>query len=278
MTTVRLAFMRPTWEMVLYGCLPALLTVIVLSETGTAGPRTAMLIAAGIVVIAGATPHTYWLRADANGLTMTRLLVRRTYPWPAVHGLRMRFREDGEVGGRYVTLQLRLTDPPGLHWGPFLGKLTVSDGDLPRGTEPRALADLFALFGTYGLHVDHPEFANAVLAAHRLPPLPPQPVRRVPTGPVPTPQQAYADAPSIEDERRHLRHRPSFPRKLREYLLRCAAMSDRVALQTDDTVSADVVRALREADQLAEHDQVVADDDRRGYVRQQYLIWRNSRP
>ncbi|WP_225094508.1 hypothetical protein [Streptomyces sp. CoH27] len=279
MTTVRLAFMRRTGEMVFYGCILAFLTVIVLSETGTAGPGTCMLIAAVIVaVIAAATPHTYWLRADANGLTMTRLLVRRTYPWPAVHGLTMWFQEEAETGAHRVTLRLRLTDPPGLNWGPLLGKLTVTDDDLPRGTEPRALADLFALFGTYGLHVDRTEFADAVLAAHGLPPLPPQPARHVPTGPVPTPQQAYADAPSIEDERRHLRTRPAFPRKQREYLLRYAAMSDRASLQTDDTVSKDVVRALRTAGQLAEHDQVVADGDPRGYVRQQYLVWRSRRP
>ncbi|WP_052433411.1 hypothetical protein [Streptacidiphilus carbonis] len=284
MTTVRLASIRLTGEIVTFGCMLALLTAIVLIETGTAGPGTCMLIAAAIVTVtAMAVPHAFWLQADANGLTMTRLLVRRTYPWRAVQGLAMKFDEESETGTHRVTLRLRLTDPQGLYWGPLLGKLTTTDDDLPRGTEPRALADLFALFGRHGLPVDKPAFANAVLSAHGLPPLPPQLARLVPTGPVPTPQQAYAGAPSIEDERRKLLSKRRVipagpPRKQREYLLRYAAMSDRASLQTHDARLEDSTRALFAAHQLAKHDRVVADSDPRGYVRQQYLIWHSSRP
>ncbi|MFJ2868065.1 hypothetical protein [Kitasatospora sp. NPDC087314] len=278
MTTVRLAFMRRRGDAVGLGCVLALVTVIALGETGAVGTGGCLLVAAAIVAAAAlGGPRSCWLQADDTGLTLVRLLVRRGYGWPEIRGLAMEFDEEAETGAHRLTLRLRLAEPRGRHWGPFLGRLPVTGDARPRGTEPRALAELFALFGRRGLPVDRPEFADAVLAAHGLPPLPDQPAPRVPAGPVPAPGQAYADAPGIEDERRHLdaqrRIATAPPRLRREFLLRRAAMCDRVALRGGDADPEQVAGAVLTAHQLAEHDRVTADDDPRGYVRQQYRAW-----
>ncbi|MEU8923590.1 hypothetical protein AB0D10_22045 [Kitasatospora sp. NPDC048545] len=282
MTTVRLAFMRRWVDIIGVGCIPALITVIVLSETGAAGVGTTMLTGAAVVAaVTACAPRTFWVREHETGLTVVRLLVPKHYTWAEIRGLAMEFGEETETGARLVRLRLRLVDPPGRFRGPFLGELTVKDDDGPRDVEPRALAELFALFGRHGLPVDRPEFANAVLSAHGLPPLPPPPVRTVPTGPVPTPEEAYADAPAVAEEARYVdAHRSRSnepPRRRREFLLRLAALRDRVAVGNTDADPGQVSSARIAARDLAEHDGVTpAEGDARGYVRQQYAEWRRG--
>ncbi|MEU9044966.1 MULTISPECIES: hypothetical protein [unclassified Kitasatospora] len=276
---IRLAFMRRRADVIGVGCLPALIAAIVLSSTGATSVGTTLLIGAAIVaaVTVGA-PRTFWLRETESGLTVVRLLVAKHYTWSEIRGMAMDFDEEQENSAHRVRLRLRLVDPPGRFWGPLLGELTITDDDRPRGVEPRALAELFALFGRHGLPVDRPEFADAVLSAHGLPPLPPPPARTVPVGTVPTPGEAYADAPAVAEENRHLdayrRSGNERPRRRREYLLRRAALCDRVAVGTGDADLEAVAGARLAAEQLADHDGVTADGDPRGYVRRQYLDWR----
>ncbi|MFD0408896.1 hypothetical protein [Kitasatospora sp. NPDC127116] len=282
MRTVRLAFMRQWGGNIGIGLVLAVVAMPALVGSGATGPGEATLIGALIAVaVAVAVPHTCWLREDEQGLTLVRLLVPRRYPWSEIRGLVMEFGEEVETSGHHVTLRLRLADPPGRFWGPQLGRIGVTGDDLPRGTEPRALAELFAVFGRRGLPVDRPEFANEVLHVRGLPPLPSRPVRTVPAGPVPTAAQAYADAPGVEEEEKDLAARRSTakspPRKRREYLLRTAARADRLALADGDEDMGQVVGAWIAAGHLTEHDGVTADgDDARAYVRQQYLDWRRT--
>ncbi|WP_030231876.1 hypothetical protein [Streptomyces sp. NRRL S-350] len=275
MLTVRLAFMRRLVDVFGIGCLLAIVPVIVLGGTGATGGGVTALI--GVAIVAAVTfgaPCTFRLREEESGLVLVRLLVAKRYAWSEIRGLAMEFTEDSETGAHRVRLRVRLVDPPGRHWGPFLGELAATAEDRPRGVEPRALAELFALFGRRGLPVDRPEFANAVLSAHGLPPLPPPHVRNAPTGPVPEPGQAYADAPGIEEEDGYLaNHRKLVlgpPRARRDYLLRAAALRDRVALGNGDADAEQVASALYTAWQLAHHDGVTVQGDVRGYVREQY--------
>nr|BFD95760.1 hypothetical protein KitaXyl93_71200 [Kitasatospora sp. Xyl93] len=279
MRTIRLRYTRRRGESLGAGCLLGLATLIALTESGATAPATGVLIAALVAAaVAVGTPYTCWLREEADGLTVVRLLVARRYAWSEIRGLLMEFDEEDETGVRRITLRLRLVDPPGRFWGPLFGQFTVTDEDRPRGVEPRALAELFALFGRHGLPVDRPEFADAVLSLHGLPRLPPRPVRTVPVGPVPTPAEAYADAPGVEEEQRDLAACRSTvkspPRRRREYLLRIAARADRVALAGGDADVEQVAWARIAAGYLTEHDGATADgDDARAYVRRQYLDW-----
>lgn len=203
MRTVRLSFMRRWGGNIGIGCVLALVAMIALVGSGATGAGTATLIGVLIAVAAAvAVPHTCWLREEENGLTLVRLLVPRRYAWSEIRGLAMEFGEEIETGGHHVTLRLRLVDPPGRFWGPQLGRIDVTEDDLPRGFEPRALAELFAVFGRHELPVDRPEFANEVLHTRGLPQLSPPPARAVPTGPVPTAAEAYAQAPGVEEEGR----------------------------------------------------------------------------
>ncbi|SOB86322.1 hypothetical protein [Streptomyces sp. 1331.2] len=173
MTTVRLAPVRRVGNAVGGGCLVALGAVIVLSETGATCVAATLLIGAAIVAaVALVVPRTFRLREEEQGLVMVRLLVAKRHPWQQIQGLSMEFDEDSENGAHSVRIRLRLADRPGRNCGPLLAELPVTDDDSPRGFEPRALAELFALFGRHGLPVDRPEFANAVLSAHGLPLLP----------------------------------------------------------------------------------------------------------
>ncbi|MFI2612953.1 hypothetical protein [Kitasatospora sp. NPDC018614] len=265
------------------GCGLALVVMVALVGAGAAGAGEACLV--GLLVgaaVAVAAPHTFWLREEEDGLTLVRGLVPRRYAWSEIRGLSMEFHEEVETSAHEVVLRLRLADPPGRSWGPLLGKVDVTDDDRPRGAEPRALAELFALFGRRGLPVDEPGFADEVLHVYGLPRMPPRPERCVPVGPVPTAAQAYAAAPGTEAEEAYLAGvrstAKSPPRRRRAYLLRAAAQADRLALAGGDADREEVVRARITADRLAEHDGVTAAtaDDARGYVRQQYLEWSRS--
>ncbi|WP_316528518.1 hypothetical protein [Kitasatospora brasiliensis] len=284
MRTVRLAFMRQWGSNIGIGCALALVASITLGGSGAVGPGAATLI--GVLIAAGVAvglPYTFWLREDEDGLTVVRLLVPRRYAWSEIRGLAVEFHEEIETSAHQAVLRLRLTDPPGRYWGPSLGRIDVTDDDRPRGVEPPALAELFALFGRHRLPVDQPEFANAVLNAHGLPRLPPPPVRGVPVGPVPTAAEAYADAPGVEEEGGYLATcrdtATSPPRKRREYLLRSAALDDRTALADGDLGLAQAGRVRFSAGRLTEHDGVTAADGdaARRYVRQQYLAWHRAR-
>ncbi|MFJ6617663.1 hypothetical protein ACIQOW_08830 [Kitasatospora sp. NPDC091335] len=264
------------------GCALALVAMFALVGSGAGSPGEATLIGVLIAVAAAVTvPHTFWLREEEDGLTLVRLLVPRRYAWSEIRGLAMEFEEETETSGHHLTLRLRLVDPPGRFWGPQLGRIGVTGDDRPRGVEPRALAELFAVFGRHGLPVDQPEFANDVLHVRGLPPLPPRPVPVVPAGPVPTAAEAYADAPGVEQEEKDLAGRRSAtrssPRRRREYLLRTAARADRLALAGGDADREQVAGARIAAGYLTEHDGVTADgDETRAYVRQQYLDWRRA--
>ncbi len=209
MTTVRLAFMRRLGDIIGVGCLLALATVIVISETDAASVGTTVLIAAVIVaVVTVGVPRTFWLREEETGLVVVRLLVAKHYAWSQIRGMSMEFHEETENGAHHVRLRLRLADPPGRHCGPFLGHLTLTDDDRPRGVEPRALAELFALFGRHGLPVDR--------RSSRTPCSPPRGCRR-------SRSETAAEAPRREDHGlaggRHRTRldldRPPSPRKLR---------------------------------------------------------------
>ncbi|GAA1957207.1 hypothetical protein GCM10009838_11480 [Catenulispora subtropica] len=175
---MRLAFMRRFPEMFTGGLLLGVAAIFVLVFNG-ADFAGWLLGAACVVVLAAAVPYAYWLRADDQGLILVRLLIWRRIPWRAVQGLELRFHRESN-GYKYMALHIRLKALPAtrpsvarrLRPGPLVGRLAVTREYLPRGTEPRALADLFALFGDRGVPINEHEYVNAVLAAHGRPGLP----------------------------------------------------------------------------------------------------------
>ncbi|WP_188304573.1 hypothetical protein [Streptomyces sp. CBMA123] len=256
-------------------------TGFALAGTEAVHPLGAFLIALTVAAAAlFATPYTFWLRADEQGVTLVRYLLPRRFAWSELHGLAMEFGEEVESGRHHLTLRLWLADPPGRVCGPLLGKVTVTDEDTPAGVPPRSMAELFALFGERGLPVEEAEFANEVLRVRGLPPLRPLPGWVAPAEGAPAPERAYADAPGIEEEARRVEAlRTGAERRARlrrEYLLRHAALSDRVFLRDGDGLALAI--ALRAAGQLVEHDRITVEGDQRHYVRRQYLNWRALNP
>ncbi|WP_129306570.1 hypothetical protein [Streptomyces sp. L2] len=98
-------------------------------------------------------------------------------------------------------------------------------------------------------------------------------------GPWPTPDEAYALAPSIISEigwtARTAADRPSYDGQDREFWLRKAALLDRIALsnEADSDASDAVDLATRAAQRLMELDDTATIGDPRHYVRQQYARW-----
>ncbi|WP_158845847.1 hypothetical protein [Streptomyces sp. NRRL WC-3742] len=230
------------------------------------------------VAVFCAAPHTFWLRADDSGITLVKRLVPRRYAWVDVHGLAMEFAQEEDGDGRHLTLRLRLTEPKGRFWGPFLCRVPVTEEDTPSGVPPLALAELFAVFGEQRLPVEKPEFANEVLRVRGLPKLPPWAPWAVPAEGPPAPEKAYADAPDLASEEREVealsaRARRRVPAR-REYLLRRAALADRRCLR--DGGERGRFGAVAAAEELVEIDQIRVEGDPRPYVRRQYLIWRAS--
>ncbi|MFJ9777035.1 hypothetical protein ACIRVF_38370 [Kitasatospora sp. NPDC101157] len=274
---VRLWFMQQRGELAGVGSVLGLVVAVALAGTGTVGGGAAFLVMAAIVAVAAfGAPHAYWLRADGEGLTLVRLLVPRRYAWADVRGLAMELGRDEENDTHHLTLRLRLAEPPGRFWGPRLGRIHVTEEDAPEGVPPRALAELFAVFVEHELPVDLPEFANEVLRVRGLPQLPPLPLWTPPADGAPAPELAYADAPDIEEERRDLvalgRTVKRRVRLSREYLVRRAALADRVFLRDGDGLALGI--ALAEAERLVEHDRIRVEGDQRHYVRRQYLSLR----
>ncbi|MFF3514796.1 hypothetical protein [Streptomyces sp. NPDC002573] len=97
--------------------------------------------------------------------------------------------------------------------------------------------------------------------------------------PWPTPEEAYALAPSIISEigwtARTAADRPFYDGQNREFWLRKAALLDRIALSDEaDSVTSDAADlATRAAQRLMELDGTAALCDSRRYVRQQYAAW-----
>ncbi|OIJ69223.1 hypothetical protein [Streptomyces mangrovisoli] len=97
--------------------------------------------------------------------------------------------------------------------------------------------------------------------------------------PLPTPEEAYALAPSIISEigwtARTAADRPFYDGLNREFWLRKAALLDRIALsdETDSDLSGAADLATRAALRLIELDGTAAISDPRHYVRQQYAAW-----
>ncbi|MFI8305502.1 hypothetical protein ACIF80_19065 [Streptomyces sp. NPDC085927] len=94
----------------------------------------------------------------------------------------------------------------------------------------------------------------------------------------PTPEQAYADAPSISSEigwtTRASARTPIGQGLDREYFLRKAAVLDRMALTVDGRDTDDMARAATEAARhLMGLDDTLVICDPRHYVRQQYAHW-----
>ncbi|WP_055620602.1 hypothetical protein [Streptomyces sp. JHA19] len=94
----------------------------------------------------------------------------------------------------------------------------------------------------------------------------------------PTPEQAYANAPSINSEigwtARTLADTPCFTTLDREFYLRKAALLDRIALLHDPhTLNSDAETAYAAAVALLDMDQPGVICDPRRYVRQQYAHW-----
>jgi hypothetical protein len=102
--------------------------------------------------------------------------------------------------------------------------------------------------------------------------------RSTPESSWPTPQQAYADAPSISSEigwTAETSARTPIGQGLdREYFLRKAAVLDRMALTTDGRDADDTALAATEAARhLMDLDDAPLICDPRRYVRQQYAHW-----
>ncbi|MEV6202199.1 hypothetical protein AB0M64_19795 [Streptomyces sp. NPDC051771] len=91
----------------------------------------------------------------------------------------------------------------------------------------------------------------------------------------PTPEAAYATAPSVISEigwtARTATDRPFGTTTSREFWLRKAALLDRIALEAPAGGAPEA--ATRAAHQLMEHDGVTTVCDPRHYVRQQYARW-----
>ncbi|MEU6872855.1 hypothetical protein [Streptomyces sp. NPDC046751] len=176
--TVRLGFL---WRFsgVGPGCLLGLLSAVVLGASGAVdrlGVGPSLLIVAAVVpVVALPAPVSFWVRADSDGLTLSRALLRRRYHWHDITGLGMAFGEDPDSDAPRLTMRLRLTTTPAAGRGPLVGVLGLAPGHQLRGTEPRRLADLFTLLAAHGVPLAERDFADRVLAAHGLPPLDPGP-------------------------------------------------------------------------------------------------------
>ncbi|KUJ35884.1 hypothetical protein ADL25_34960 [Streptomyces sp. NRRL F-5122] len=101
-------------------------------------------------------------------------------------------------------------------------------------------------------------------------------------GPWPTPDEAYALAPSIVSEigwtARAAADRPFYDGLNREFWLRKAALLDRIAVSDEaDSVTSDAADlATRAAQRLMELDDTAVICDPRHYVRQQYAHWAKS--
>ncbi|MFI1481512.1 hypothetical protein [Streptomyces sp. NPDC020747] len=94
----------------------------------------------------------------------------------------------------------------------------------------------------------------------------------------PTPDQAYADAPSILSEigwtARTLAARECFTSLDREFYLRKAALLDRIALLDEPDAPGDVTEtAVAAALYLIGSDRADVTGDPRAYVRRQYAYW-----
>ncbi|MFD7904092.1 PH domain-containing protein [Kitasatospora sp. NPDC059747] len=172
--TVRLGFLwrGAGWAL---GTLTGLLLAIVLAESGTVDrlgvPPSLLLVTVAALAVALAAPRTFRLRADEQGLTLTRILLSRRYRWQDVTGLEMDFGEDSESAAPRLALRLRLATTRRTGCGPALGTLPTTCDRRPRGTEPPELADLFTLLDRHGVRLDAPHYAALVLSAHGRPPL-----------------------------------------------------------------------------------------------------------
>ncbi|MER7576427.1 hypothetical protein [Streptomyces sp. NPDC126514] len=95
------------------------------------------------------------------------------------------------------------------------------------------------------------------------------------TGPWPTPEEAYALAPSLVSEigwtADQAANKPLGTRLPREFWLRKAALLDRIALQDVGDDAAEV--ANEAAERLMSLDDAAVICDPRHYVRQQYAHW-----
>ncbi|MFE3326047.1 hypothetical protein [Streptomyces sp. NPDC059176] len=99
-----------------------------------------------------------------------------------------------------------------------------------------------------------------------------------PTAQWPTPEQAYAGAPSIISEigwvARTVAARECFTKLDREFYLRKAALLDRIALLDEPETPGDTTETANAAAvYLLDLDQPGAVCNPRGYVRQQYTRW-----
>ncbi|MBD0693618.1 hypothetical protein [Streptomyces sp. CBMA123] len=180
--TVRLAFLWRAAGAPL-GCLLALAMGIALARTGVAGRLGAVpaLLLSGTAVlgIALPVPYGFWLRADAQGLTLVRAFLPRRYRWQDIAGLTMETDEDPDSGAARLVLLLRLvpaatpvrTERRDRVHGPVIGALGTTADGLPRGTEPRHLAELFDLLRRHGIPLEDRRYADLVLTAHGYPAL-----------------------------------------------------------------------------------------------------------
>ncbi|MEV4450010.1 hypothetical protein [Streptomyces mirabilis] len=91
----------------------------------------------------------------------------------------------------------------------------------------------------------------------------------------PTPEAAYANAPSAADEMAWLLGHP-YGQRGREWWLRRAAVNDRMALGMTPRYTSSEANALDLAHRLIELDNAAVTCDPRTYVRQQYARWANS--
>jgi hypothetical protein len=138
--TVRLGFL---WRFsgVGPGCLLGLLAAVVLGASGAVnrlgvGPSL-LIVAAVVLVLALPAPLSFWVRADSEGLALSRALLRRRHRWHDITGLDMTFGEDPDSDAARLTMRLRLTTTPTTGRGPLVGVLGLAPGHQLRGTEPR---------------------------------------------------------------------------------------------------------------------------------------------